>query len=200
MKERETLLFSITADWEAWLEAEGSTCVGIWLKIAKKGASTPTISYAQALDLALCFGWIDGQKRPFDDQYWLQGFGPRTKTSIWSQVNRLKIEALIAQGLVRPAGLAAVELARANGRWDSAYQGLKGREIPLELEELLSKSPSARTFFDALDSQNRFAFVFRIQTLKTPAKRQEKAQAFVAMMEEGKTFYPRRQKRHVEGQ
>lgn len=176
-------------DWAVWLEENQSLSTGIWLQLAKKGSVG--ITYAQALDIALCFGWIDGQKKGQDETTWLQYFAPRKRGSIWSQINQGHVKRLTEAGLMRPAGLAAVEAARASGEWDRAYQGQSNREVPPELQAALDRSPKAKEFFETLSSQNRFAFVFRVSTAKKPETRLKRAAQFVEMLEEHRVFYPK---------
>src|SRR5690349_16244177 len=157
-----TLAFAIPADWEAWLEAHHEDTQGVWLKLAKKGSGIPSISYAEALDGALCYGWIDGQKAALDADYWLQKFTPRRARSVWSRVNRDKVTALIAAGRMRPAGLRQVELAKEDGRWDAAYASQRAIEIPEDVQRALDANPQAREFFGTLNSANRYAVLWRI--------------------------------------
>src|SRR3712207_3476827 len=147
--------------WAAWLEAEHERSDGLWLKIAKKAAGVPTVTYAEALDVALCFGWIDGQKRPLDDRFWLQRFTPRRARSKWSQINRAKAEELIARGEMRPAGLREVEQAKADGRWDRAYEPQSAATVPDDLRAALERNPRAREFFATLNKTNRYAILYR---------------------------------------
>jgi uncharacterized protein YdeI (YjbR/CyaY-like superfamily) len=179
--------FSAPADFAAWIETRQGA-EGAWIRMARKGHAG--ITYAQALDVALCWGWIDGQKRSGDDASWWQYFSPRKKGSVWSQINRGHVARLTEAGLMQPAGLAAVETAKASGEWERAYQGQSNREIPEELKQALDASPAARAFFETLNAQNRFAFVFRVSTPKKPETRWKKAAQFVEMMERGEVFYP----------
>src|SRR5215469_11061595 len=176
-----TIAFETRQDWERWLE-EHHTEEGIWLKIAKKETGIPSVSYAEALDSALCYGWIDGQKAAFDDKYWLQKFTPRTAKSIWSKVNCSKAEALIAEGRMQPAGLRQVELAKSDGRWERAYESQSKITIPDDFQSELDKNPKAKDFFSTLDSANRYAFLYRIQAAKKPETRSAKIQKFVEML------------------
>src|SRR5574340_13136 len=173
------IAFEAQQDWEAWLEENHVESNGIWLKIAKREARTSSVSYAEALDSALCYGWIDGQKAAFDDGYWLQKFTPRSAKSMWSKANCAKAEALIAQGRMKPAGLREVELARADGRWERAYESQSKLTIPGDFQSALDKNPKARNFFNTLDSANRYAFLFRIQAVKKPETRAAKIQKFI---------------------
>lgn len=185
-----TLTLKTEAQWEAWLEQHGATSPGIWLRLAKRGAEHPTITYAEALEVALCFGWIDGQKRAEDDRYWLQRFTPRTRKSAWSKINKAKAEALIASGRVRPAGLQEIERAKKDGRWDAAYASASTATVPPDLQEALDGNPKAREFFATLNSQNRYAVLYRIQAAKKPETRARKIAQFVEMLGKGEKIYP----------
>src|SRR5215469_16263284 len=158
--------FATQQDWEAWLAEYHADTKGLWLKIAKKETSIPSVSYAEALESALCYGWIDGQKASFDEQYWLQKFTPRGPKSMWSKVNCDKAAILIAEGRMQPAGLRQVELAKADGRWESAYESQSKIGIPADFQRELDKNPKAKDFFSTLDSANRYAFLFRIHAAK----------------------------------
>jgi uncharacterized protein YdeI (YjbR/CyaY-like superfamily) len=186
----EVLLFDTQEDLEAWLKKHHADTKGIWLKIAKKEARTPSVNYAEALDSALCYGWIDGQKAAFDDRYWLQKFTPRGARSIWSKVNCNKAEALIADGRMQPAGLRQVELAKSDGRWDRAYESQSKIAIPDDFQSELDKNPEAKDFFNTLDSANRYAFLFRIHAAKKPETRSAKIQKFVEMLNQHQKLHP----------
>ncbi len=183
-----TISFADQAAWREWLAAEYATSKGLWLKMAKKATGLASINYAEALDVALCYGWIDGQKKSFDQQHWLQKFTPRGKKSIWSKVNRDHIERLTAAGLMQPAGEAEVERAKADGRWDAAYDSPKNATIPDDFQVALDASPTAASFFATLKQVNRYSFLFRIQTAKKPETRAKRIQEFVAMLERGETI------------
>ena len=182
--------FETQQDWEAWLKEHHADTKGIWLKIAKKEARTTSVSYAEALDGALCYGWIDGQKASFDDKYWLQKFTPRTAKSIWSKVNCDKATALISEGKMQPAGLRQVELAKSDGRWDTAYESQSKITIPDDLQSELDKNQKAQDFFNTLDSRNRYAILFRIQTAKKPETRSARIQKFIEMLSQQQKIYP----------
>ena len=184
------IAFATQQDWEAWLAEHCADPTGIWLKIAKKGAGVLSISYAEALEGALCYGWIDGQKAAFDEQYWLQKFTPRRAKSIWSQINCDKATALIEAGRIQPTGLRQVELAQADGRWDAAYAGQSKATVPDDLQQALDKNPQARDFFLTLNSVNRYAIIFRIQTAKKAETRAARIQKFVDMLAKGEKLYP----------
>ncbi len=176
------LAFESQQDWEAWLKENHAESKGVWLKIAKKEARTSSVSYVEALDSALCYGWIDGQKAAFDAEYWLQKFTPRSAKSIWSKANCAKAEALIAQGRMQPAGLRQIEVAKADGRWERAYESQSKITIPDDFQHALDKNPQAKDFFNALDSANRYAFLFRIHAVKKAETRAAKIQKFVEML------------------
>lgn len=184
------LSFASLVEWEAWLEEHHADSTGLWLKVAKAGSGIPSVTYAEALECALCFGWIDGQKAALDDQFWLQRFTPRRARSVWSQVNREKAEALLAAGRMRPAGLRQIERARADGRWDAAYTPQRDGTPPEDLRRELEQRPDALAFFQALDSRNRYAILYRLQTAKKPETRAARLRTFVAMLERHETIYP----------
>jgi uncharacterized protein YdeI (YjbR/CyaY-like superfamily) len=179
---------SITA-WQEWLESEGARSPGVWLKIAKKGAAGPAVSYQEALEVALCFGWIDGQKGGLDDEYWLQRFTPRKPGSKWSKINTQKAEALIAAGRMRPAGLREVELARADGRWELAYAGQRDAVVPDDLRRALDANSAASDFFETISSVNRYAILYRIGAVKRQETRARKIEQYVQMLAERKTIH-----------
>ena len=184
------LAFPDPAAWEKWLAAEHTGASGLWLKLAKKGCPHPTVSYAEALDIALCFGWIDGQKRPLDDDYWLQRFTPRKPKGKWSKINRGKAEALIADGRMRPTGLREVEAAKADGRWDAAYEGQSTATVPDDLRQALDADADAAAFFATLDRGNRYAILYRVQEAKKPETRAARIAKFVAMLHDHQTVHP----------
>jgi uncharacterized protein YdeI (YjbR/CyaY-like superfamily) len=181
--------FESAADWEAWLEANHAQSPGVWIKIAKAGQQ-PTVTYPEALDVAICFGWIDGQKGSADDAHWLQKFTRRGPRSKWSKVNRQKAKALIEQGRMRPAGLAEVERAQQDGRWDAAYDSASTATVPDDLRQALDSRPNASAFFATLNSRNRYAVLYRIQDAKRPETRARRIAEFVTMLDEGRTLYP----------
>lgn len=176
--------------WQDWLAAHHETSPGVWLKIAKKGAGGPTVSYAEAIDGALCYGWIDGQKGGLDGEYWLQRFTPRTSRSRWSKINREKAERLMAEGRMAPAGLREVEAARSDGRWEAAYQGQATATVPPDLARELDRNPAARAFFATLTGANRYAILYRIQDARRPQTRARRIEKYVAMLNEHKTIHP----------
>jgi uncharacterized protein YdeI (YjbR/CyaY-like superfamily) len=183
------VLFASPAELEAWLEESHADSAGLWLKIAKKGSGVESVSYAEALELALCFGWIDSQKRSFDERHFLQRFTPRRPRGKWSRNNRDAAEGLIAAGKMRPAGLAEVEAARADGRWEAAYAGQRTATAPADLQRELDANPAAREFFAGLDSANRYAIVYRLDDAKKPETRERRLRKFVAMLERGEKIH-----------
>lgn len=183
------LLFATPSDLEAWLEENFEGSDGLWLKIAKKGTPEPSVTYAEALELALCFGWIDSQKRGLDETHFLQRFTPRRPRGRWSRINRDKAEALIAAGAMRPAGMSEVEAAKADGRWDAAYEGARTAKVPEDLRRELDSNEAAREFFAALDSANRYAILYRLDDAKKPETRQRRLRKFVAMLERGEKIH-----------
>jgi uncharacterized protein YdeI (YjbR/CyaY-like superfamily) len=190
MPERPILYFADAAEWEAWLVEHHDDVDGVRLAIGKKGNPVASVSYAGALDVALCWGWIDGIKHGLDDNYFLQTFVPRRPKSLWSKVNVGKVAALIEAGRMQPAGHAEIEKAKADGRWDAAYAGSATIEAPAEF--IAALSPAARAFYEKLSSQNRFAILFRIHNVKRAETRARKIAEYAAMMERGETIYPQK--------
>ncbi|HEY7358006.1 MAG TPA: YdeI/OmpD-associated family protein [Ktedonobacterales bacterium] len=184
------LSFESPQRWETWLNEQHAASKGLWLKIAKKETGIPSISYAEALDVALCYGWIDGQKAALDEQFWLQKFTPRGPKSGWSKINRDKAEALIVAGRMQPAGLRQVELARADGRWAAAYESQRAIGVPDDFQRELDQHPQASAFFRTLNSANRYAFLYRIQTAKKPETRAARIQKLIEMLDRGEQFHP----------
>ncbi len=182
--------FATRAEWAAWLAREHAACGGVWLQIARKDGGETSVSYAEALDVALCHGWIDGQKRPFDDRFWLQRFTPRTARSRWSKRNRARAEQLIARGEMAPAGLGEVERARADGRWEAAYDSHTTATVPPDLQAALAANPAAAAFFAGLGSTNRYAILYRVQEARRPETRARRIATYVAMLSEGRTIHP----------
>jgi uncharacterized protein YdeI (YjbR/CyaY-like superfamily) len=183
------LLFAGPEQLEEWLEDNAADSPGLWLKIAKKGAPEPSVTYAEALELALCFGWIDSQKRGLDDTHFLQRFTPRRPRGRWSKINREKAEALEAAGALRPAGAAEVAAAKADGRWEAAYEGARAAAVPDDLRRELDANPTAAAFFAELDSANRYAITYRLAEAKKPATRERRLRKFVAMLERGEKIH-----------
>ncbi len=183
------LPFASAVEWEAWLEAHHAVAPGVWLKIAKKASGIPTVTYADALEVALCFGWIDGQKASYDESYFLQRFTPRRTRSTWSRINVTKVGELSAAGRMRPAGLAEVDSAKADGRWDAAYGGSATVTVPPDLQAALDANPAARAFFETINRGNRYAVLYRIHDAKRPETRAKRIAMCVEMLAEGKTFH-----------
>jgi uncharacterized protein YdeI (YjbR/CyaY-like superfamily) len=184
-----TLPFESRAAWEAWLEAEHATSAGVWIAFARKDSGIASVTHDEALDAALCYGWIDGQAARLDDTRWLQRFTRRGPRSKWSKINCAKAEALIAEGRMRPAGLAEVERARSDGRWEAAYASPRNIAVPDDLQRRLDASPRARASFAGLDSRNRYAILYRLHDAKKPETRARRLDKFVAMLEAGETIH-----------
>ena len=183
------LPFANKKKWTNWLAKQHDRSAGVWLKIAKKDSGIATVTYDEALESALCYGWIDGQKKGFDDQYWLQKFTPRGPKSIWSKINTEKVERLIKSGEMQPAGLKAIEAAKKDGRWDAAYASQKNISIPEDFQAALDRNKKAKAFFDTLKSAERYSFLFRIQTAKKAETRAKRIQQFVEMLERNEKFH-----------
>jgi uncharacterized protein YdeI (YjbR/CyaY-like superfamily) len=183
-----TLPFASKEKFAAWLAKEHEKSTGAWLKLAKKDSGIQTITYEEALDVALCYGWIDGQKKGFDEKYWLQKFTPRGKKSIWSKINTEKAERLVAGGEMNPAGLKAIETAKADGRWDVAYASQKNMSIPDDFQAALEKNMKAKAFFGTLKSSERYSFLFRVETAKKAETRAKRIQQFIEMLARGEKF------------
>ncbi|HWB57341.1 MAG TPA: YdeI/OmpD-associated family protein [Gaiellaceae bacterium] len=181
--------FASQAEWEAWLEAEHASSDGVWLRFAKKGSGVTSVVYAEALDVALCYGWIDSQVARYDERFYLQKFTPRRSRSKWSRINRAKIETLAKAGRMKPAGLEQVELAKADGRWDAAYASPANAEVPDDLEAALAASPKAAELFATLSQANRYAIIYRLEDAKRPETRARRLEALVGMLERGETFH-----------
>ncbi|HEX6532994.1 MAG TPA: YdeI/OmpD-associated family protein [Gemmatimonadaceae bacterium] len=178
------------AEWAAWLEKHHRSSSGVWLRLGKKGSGVQSVSHAEALEVALCYGWIDGQRRSEGERTWIQRFTPRGTRSIWSKINRQKALELIESGRMRPAGLEEVERAREDGRWDAAYDAQRTATVPDDLRAALDANPRAKAFFATLDSRNRYAVLFRIHTAKKPETRARRIAQFVAMLERHETLHP----------
>lgn len=184
-------LFADLAAWRAWLADHHADCAdGLWLRIAKKEARPKSLTYAEAVEVALCFGWIDGQKKGGDAGVWLQRFTPRRAHSMWSKVNCAKAEELIRSGSMQPAGMAEVQRAKADGRWQAAYDGQRTSTVPDDLRAALAGNDVAREFFATLDSRNRYAILHRLQTAKRPETRARRLATFVEMLARRRTIYP----------
>jgi uncharacterized protein YdeI (YjbR/CyaY-like superfamily) len=184
------VLYTTTAqEWEQWIEADTTGGGGVRLRLRKKSTTKPGITYAEALDVALCHGWIDGQIQAEDDDFFLQAFTPRRSRSPWSQINRGHVDRLIAAGRMRSGGQAEIDRAKADGRWDAAYRQ-RDAPIPDDLATALATSPAAAEAFAALSSQNRFAILFRIGNVERAETRQRKLAEYIAMLEQSKTLHP----------
>jgi uncharacterized protein YdeI (YjbR/CyaY-like superfamily) len=184
------LVFRTQKDWEAWLADNHARAADAWLRLAKKGSDIRTVSYAEALEIALCYGWIDAQKKPESEQAWLQRFTPRRAKSIWSKINRENAAALIKAGRMTPAGLEQVALAKKDGRWDAAYDSPRGAEVPEDLKAALNRNARARAFFATLDRANRYAVLFRIQTTKKAETRARRIREYVEMLARREKLHP----------
>lgn len=184
------LTFLDPTQWEHWLKQNGTNGTGIWLRLARKGTVQVSLTYEQALEVALCHGWIDGQKQAESDEYWLQRFTPRTEKSLWSKRNTERAEALIAAGRMFPAGLREIERAKADGRWAAAYASPANAIVPDDLQAALDANPKAAAFFATLNSRNRYAILFRIQNAKKPTTRARKIDEFIGMLSRGETIHP----------
>jgi uncharacterized protein YdeI (YjbR/CyaY-like superfamily) len=183
------IAFASRDEFAAWLEEHHETAAGLWVKIAKKATGIATVTHLEALDVALCHGWIDGQRQAHDDVWFLQRFTPRKPRSRWSKINRDKATALIESGAMKPAGLREVERAKADGRWDAAYDGQKTATVPDDLQAALDANPKAREFFETLRGQNRYAILYRLQDAKRPETRARRLEKFVAMLNRGETLH-----------
>ena len=182
------LSFTDAVAWETWLVANAAS-KGLWLKIAKKDSGIATVTYDQALEVALCHGWIDGQKRGFDSDWFLQRCTPRRPKGLWSKINIGKVERLIAEGRIRTGGQREVDAAKADGRWDAAYDGARNMETPPELAAALAKNKRARMFFETLDKTNRYAVCWRVQTAKKPETRAKRVEMLVALLARGEKIH-----------
>ena len=183
------IAFASPAQWEEWLKEHHGTSKGVWLKFAKKGSGETTVTYLEALDVALCHGWIDSQKGALDETFFLQRFTPRGPRSKWSKINQDKVEALGKAKRMRPAGLAEVVKARADGRWEAAYDGQRTITVPEDLQKELDANPKAAAFFATLSSVNRYAILYRIQDAKKPETRARRIEKFMGMLERGETVH-----------
>ncbi|HLJ50073.1 MAG TPA: YdeI/OmpD-associated family protein [Bryobacteraceae bacterium] len=184
------LFFENQTKWTAWLEEHHSASGGLWLRLAKKSSAVKSLTYQEALESALCYGWIDGQKKGESDDTWLQRFLPRSKKSIWSKINREKALALVEAGRMKPAGLREVDRAKSDGRWEQAYDSPSTATPTEDFEAALNTSPRAKAAFASLDRSNRYAFLFRIQTAKRPETRAKRIALFVKMLENGEKIHP----------
>lgn len=183
------LAFATAGAWEEWLTGQHDEAAGAWLKIAKRGSAEKTVSYSEALEVAICFGWIDGQKGRLDDDFWIQRFTPRRPSGRWSKINVEKATALIECGRMQPAGLREVDQAKADGRWDTAYAGQASMEVPDDLRQALAANDAARAFFETISSGNRYAILYRIASVKRPETRARKIIQYVTMLAEHQTIH-----------
>lgn len=190
LKEPPIISFADAHAWSKWLAPNHASSRGVWLKIAKKGSKAASVSYAEALEIALIWGWIDGQKGKLDETWWLQKFTPRGPKSIWSKINRDKAVALIEAGEMKPPGLSEVERAKGDGRWDAAYDSQSRATVPPDLAKALAANPRAARFFATLESHNRYAVLFRIHTAKRPETRALRIEKFVAMLARHEKVHP----------
>jgi uncharacterized protein YdeI (YjbR/CyaY-like superfamily) len=184
------LLFASPREWEEWLGEDFAQPQGAWLKIAKKGAGATSVSHAEALELALCHGWIDGQAKPYDETFWLQKFTPRRRASGWSKVNTEKALQLIKSGRMQPAGLREVEAAKQDGRWDAAYAPQSKATVPDDFQSELERNPQAKAFFATLNKLNRYAIYHRIETAKKAETRKARIDKFITMLANNEKIYP----------
>jgi uncharacterized protein YdeI (YjbR/CyaY-like superfamily) len=189
LSELPILPFASQSKWAEWLAKQHDKSTGVWLKLSKKDSGIASVTYAEALDIALCYGWIDGQKGSFDEKYFLQKFTPRGSKSIWSKINTEKVERLITTGQMKPAGLKAVEAAKADGRWAKAYDSQKNMSIPEDFQAKLDKNKKARDFFATLNSVNRYAILFRIHAAKKEETRAKRIQQFIEMLEKNEKIH-----------
>lgn len=186
---RPILAFESPEAWEAWLEREHATSDGVWIKFAKKSSGIRSVAYPEALEVALCYGWIDSKVYSLDERFYLQTFTPRRARSKWSRVNRDRVEELARQGRMKPAGLAQVELAKADGRWEAAYSSPATVTVPDDLQAALDANPRAAEFFAALNKANRYAIVYQLEDAKKPETRTRRLEKFVAMLNRGEKLY-----------
>jgi uncharacterized protein YdeI (YjbR/CyaY-like superfamily) len=185
-----TRFFASPDEWEEWLEENHAVADGVWIEMAKKDTGIKSVRHPEAVERALCFGWIDGRREAHDERYFLQRFTPRRSRSSWSRINREAAERLIADGRMRPAGLAEVERAKADGRWQAAYEGQRSSTVPDDLQRELDARPKAKASFAELNSQNRYAILYRLQEAKKPETRARRLAKFLAMLEAGEKIYP----------
>lgn len=183
-------LFERQRDWAAWLKKNHDTSPGVWLQLAKKAADVQSVSYDEAIEVALCFGWIDGQKKAYSEQYWVQKFTPRSTKSIWSKINKEKALALMKAGKMQAAGHKEIERAKRDGRWNAAYDSASKATVPRDFQLALDGNTQAKNFFETLDGRNRYAILFRIQTVKKPETRAKKISQFVEMLQRHEKVHP----------
>jgi len=188
-KEYPNIPFASALVWEEWLAEHHAAADGVWIMVAKKASGIASVTHDEALDVALCYGWIDGQGKTFDDTYYLQKFTPRRPKSLWSKRNIEKVAALTAAGKMQPAGLAEVEAAKRDGRWDAAYDSPKNMVVPDDFMQALAENRQAQEFFSTLNQANRYAIGWRLQTAKKPETRQRRFDALLAMLERGEKLH-----------
>ncbi|KAF4457126.1 hypothetical protein F53441_914 [Fusarium austroafricanum] len=187
--ELETRLFSTPLEWESYLSTNhASNTNGLWLKIAKKNSAIPSVTYDQALDVALCYGWIDGQRKTFDAEHFIQRFTPRRKGSLWSQRNVTKVSALQSAGKIKPSGQAEIDAAMEDGRWERAYSGSSNAVVPKDFEDALKENEAAEEFFKGLNKTKKYSFLWRLETAKRPETRRKRIEQFVELLASGKTL------------
>lgn len=184
------LTFTTTKELNSWLAKHNASSTGIWVRLFKKKSDVTTITYSEALDVALCYGWIDGQKKPYDTESWLQKFTPRRPKSIWSKRNREHIERLEKSGEMKAAGIKQVEAAKTDGRWEQAYDSSSNMVVPADFLKELAKNKKAETFFKTLNKTNTYAIVWRLQTAKKPETRDKRMKAIIEMLTNGGKFHP----------
>lgn len=187
--ERAPTLFKSAKAFEVWLKKNHAASGGLWLGIAKRGANEPSVTYPEAVEVALCWGWIDGQKKSLDDQHYLQRFTPRRARSVWSKINVEKVQALIEAGRMQPAGQAQIDAAKADGRWERAYDGARTSTVPEDLQAALEAEPAAKAFFATINASNRYAILWRIQTAAKAETRARRIEQLVAMLARGETIH-----------
>lgn len=187
--ERAPTLFKSAKAFEVWLKKNHAASGGLWLRIAKRGANEPSVTYPEAVEVALCWGWIDGQKKSLDDQHYLQRFTPRRARSVWSKINVEKVQALIEAGRMQPAGQAQIDAAKADGRWERAYDGARTSAVPEDLQAALEAEPAAKAFFATINASNRYAILWRIQTAAKAETRARRIEQLVAMLARGETIH-----------
>ena len=185
----QVISFESQSHWEKWLAENHMQQDGIWLRIFKKDSGEASVTYAEALDEALCYGWIDGQKNKYDERSWLQKFTPRRKKSIWSKINTQHVQRLIEAGKMKPGGFKEIEAAREDGRWQQAYDSHKSMTLPEDFLRRLEKDPKAQGFFEALNKTNKYAIAFRLQTAKKPETREKRMKEILEKLAKGEKFH-----------
>jgi uncharacterized protein YdeI (YjbR/CyaY-like superfamily) len=189
-KELPVMSFARRQDWVDWLDQNHTSSAGLWLQIARTSSMVASVTYPEALEAALIYGWIDGTKKSHDETTWLQKFTPRGPGSRWSKINREKAEALIRSGEMKPAGLQAVEQAKQNGAWEAAYDSPSQASVPADFQAALDQDPAAKAFFETLNSRNRYAIFYQIQTAKKPETRARRIEQFITMLANQEKLYP----------